>query len=109
MSRTQEYDGPGVYEVTVAFSGSTTLEVEANSIKEAQRKAMEKAYDVPVDCDPSEITDIECVARMGTIGEDVQVGELTGLEEACWMITGKIPDEAVARVALERAQAEAVA
>lgn len=100
----KEYRGPGVYKVNVSFHGSTTVTVEAASLEEALRKAEDEAdeFDTLME---AEAESWECVAATGADSDLLgPQGALTGVEEAFWMLTGKIPPEASRRLAEEAAR-----
>lgn len=108
--RDADYDGPGVYEVTVSFRGSATYEVEALSSADAERKAMHKACDFDADVEPHDVTSVDLLERTDLTGATEHDRErLTGIEEAYFALTGKVPKEAIARLAAIDALEEAVA
>lgn len=107
--RDAAYDGPGTYEVTVRFAGSARIQVEALNRSDAERRAM----DAGVDPDDVEVEDAHCLYCIDkALTPDLASGDrqrLTGLEEAFFAITGRVPNEAIARLAAIDALEEAVA
>jgi|GEM_PF-3502440 len=95
---TKEYDGPGEYEVTVMLTGTVTVTVEADSAQDASRKARfaYSPFDVELD-----IEDTAAVCKFPAVPDETLMERMSAIEQASWMLNGKVPTAARERITLE--------